>query len=236
METSCGFIAGFVYCFGMVNRVYPEPPEDEGLGWPSACAILYTLGLIPLWHRLNRIEPATKLAEWTKTFQSYGYANPERLAQTLLWLVDAVCVLGFIGAASWLVIHFRRRERWAAFPVLWLSGTMLLFQNLTAHFLIYPSRPHYINMHYVFWILFVLMLIYVAIARPEPAAAREPSEAREGSRLFAAASLAAAVAVLGLVVWLSGYVNNEKTMATANTRWPIWAWPQGPFPGRGTAR
>ena len=41
---------------------------------------------------------------------------------------------------------------------------MLLFQNLTAHYLFYPPRPHYINMHNVFWVMFMLMLVYVAFA------------------------------------------------------------------------
>jgi hypothetical protein len=45
--------------------------------------------------------------------------------------------------------------------------------------------------------------------------------------------VAGTVAALALVVFLAGYVNNDKTMATANTRWPVWAWRDGPFPGRG---
>ena len=43
---------------------------------------------------------------------------------------------------------------------------------------------------------------------------------------------AGAIAALAIVVFLTGYVNNDQTMASANTRWPIWVWTQGPFPGR----
>ena len=232
METSCGFIAGFIYCFGMVGRPYPEPTEDKDIRLVSVYGIIYVLGLIPLWHRLGRIPPATKLPEWTRAFQTYGYSHPEGLAQTILWLVDGVCVLGFVGAAIWLVIHFQQRQGWAVLPVLWLSGTMLLFQNLTAHYLLYPARPKYINMHHVFWILFILMLVYAALARPRAVTLESGAEAENALRFVWVAWLAGAAVILGLVVVLAGHVNNEKTMATANTRWPVWAWPQGPFPGR----
>ncbi len=232
METSCGLIAGFIYCFGMVDRVYPEPPERENVPLVSVYGIIYALGIIPLWHRLNRLSSAATLREWAAALKSYGYSDPERLAQTLLWLVDAVCVLGFIGAAIWLVVHFQKRQRRAAFPVLWLSGTMLLFQNLTTRFLLYPARPGYINMHHVFWILFILMVVYVAAARPKPTAEFEQADAEPASPLPPLGWLAAAIAGLGLVIYLAGHVNNDKTMATANTRWPVWAWPDGPFPGR----
>jgi hypothetical protein len=230
METSCGFIAGFIFCFGMVGRAYPEPPENENIPLASVFGIIFVMGLIPLWHRLNRVPTAAKLADWTKSLQSYGYAHPDSLAQTLLWLVDGVCVLGFVGAAIWMVIHFQRRQGWAVLPVLWLSATMLLFQNLTAQYLLYPARPKYINMHHLFWLLFVLMVVYAAIAQPRPVMAAEETEPCAGPRFLWVAWMASAAVVLGLVIFLAGHVNNEKTMATANTRWPIWAWPQGPFP------
>ena len=67
METSCGFIAGFIYCFGMVGRAYPEPPENENISLASLYGIVYVLGIIPLWHRLDRIHPAAKQAGWAKT-------------------------------------------------------------------------------------------------------------------------------------------------------------------------
>lgn len=230
METSCGFIAGFVYCFGMVDRAYPEPPERENMPLAAAYGIVYVLGLIPLWHRLNRIRPAAKTAEWAAALKSYGYADPERLAGTVLWLIDGVCVLGFVGAAVWAAAHYRRRPRWAVFPVLWLSGTMLLYQNLNALYFFYPSRPKLVNMHNVFWVLFGLMALYALIARPRPAA--EPSDAGPEPPFPWGRWVLGSAAAFALVVILAGRVNGEKTMATANTRWPVWSWSDGPFPGR----
>lgn len=232
METSCGFIAGFVFCFGMVGRSYPEPPDGENIPLVCIYSIIYVLGFIPLWHRLNRISPSTKIPEWAKVFQSYGYADPDGLARTLLSLADGVCLFGFVGAVIWLAIHFRKRETWAVLPVLWLSATMLLFQNLTAHFLLYPPRSKYINMHYIFWVMFILMLIYAVFAQPRPLTVDAGARADQEPRFLWAAWMASAAAALAVVVYLAGHVNNAKTMATANTCWPVWAWPQGPFPGR----
>ena len=45
-----------------------------------------------------------------------------------------------------------------------------------------------------------------------------------GPQLAPLAWLATAIAVLGIVVYVAGFVNNEKTMATATTRWPRWEW------------
>ena len=148
-------------------------------------------------------------------------------------MVDGACVLGFIAAAIWMVIHFQRRQRWAFLPVLWLSGTMLLFQNLTAHYFVYPARPKYINMHHVFWVMFGLMLLYAFFSRPQPVEMAMGSSDVPEPRLAVLGWLAATVAAVGIVIFLASFVNNEKTMATANTRWPVWAWPDGPFPGRG---
>src|SRR5262249_54854591 len=149
----CGSIAGFLYCFGMVDDAYPDPRDGEDIPLASVYGIVYVLGIIPLWHRLTRIPAAAKRSEWAAALRSYGYSDPDQLAATVLRLIDGVCVLGFVGAAIWLVIHFRRRMRWAALPVLWLSGTMVLFQNLNALYFFYPVRPKTINMHNVFWVL-----------------------------------------------------------------------------------
>jgi hypothetical protein len=234
MEVSCGFIGGFIFTFGMVDRADPEPAEDDDLRLPSAFGILYVLGLIPLWHRLNRIVPAAKLPEWTRLLRSYGHAHPDRLAATVLWLIDAVCLLGFLGAGLWALVHYRKSPKWSALPVLWLSAAMLLVQNLNALYVFYPRTPGLVNMHGVFWVMFVLMVVYVAVARPQPSV-RDESEPT-GSRRFVAGWAAGTAVGLAVVILLDGLVNGKTTMKSANTRWPQWSWSNGPFPGRATGR
>lgn len=230
MEVSCGFIGGFLYCFGMVDRDYPEPPEGESMPLNAVYGAIFSLGVVPLLHRLKRITPNEKLTEWAKSLTSYQYDNAESLAQTTLYALDGVCVLGFVGVAIWLVIHFQRRQRWAAFPVLWLSLCMLLFQNLNALYFFYPSDPKRLNMHNLFWIMFGLMCAYALVVRPRPLAEQGTAGAPERFRWWAWTAFSM-VALAG-IVYAAGYVNGEHTMRTASTRWPIWSWTMGPFPGR----
>src|SRR5262249_54675809 len=188
----------------MVDHAYPDPPEDENIPLASAYGILYALGLIPLWHRLNRIQPVdAKLADWAKSLKSYGYSDPEGLARTVLWLIDGVCVLGLVGAAIWMVIHFRRWQRWAVLPVLWLSGTMLLYQNLNALYFFYPHRPNYVNMHNVFWVMFGLMALYAVFARPRPVPVPEDASPEAEPRFSWVGWMTGAVAILAIVVFLA---------------------------------
>lgn len=199
--------------------------------------IVYVLGVIPLWHRLGRIRPAEKIEEWSTLLKGYGYDDPENVANIVLWAIDGVCVLGFIGAAIWLLIYFQRRQGLAMVPVLRLSLTMLLFQNLNALYFFYPHRDKQINMHHVFWIMLGLMMLYAVLARPRPVvepvpadALGKPTEALPEPRFHWAGLLAAAAVCLALIVYAAGYVNGEKTMTSANTRWPVWVWTQGPLP------
>jgi hypothetical protein len=233
MEVSCGFIGGFIYCFGMVHRAYPDPPEKENIALASIFSIVYVLGVIPLWHRLSRIRPEEKIEEWTARLKSFGYLEPDSLAQNVLWLLDGVCLLGFVGAAVWMVIHFCRWQRLAAFPVLWLCLTMLLFQNLNALYFFYPHPPKQFNMHTLFWAFFGLMLAYATVTtiigrRP----AREPASGQSAADapLPWASWLGATLAALAVIILVAGFVNGEATMKSANTRWPQWTWKDGPFP------
>ncbi len=231
MEVSCGLIGGFIYCFGMVHRPYPEPPERENVPLVSIYGIVFVLGVIPLWHRLSRIRVDEKLEEWARQFQSYGYANPTDQADHLLALLNGVCVLGFVGVAVWMVIHFRRWQRLAAFPVLWLSLVMLLFQNLNALYFYYPHRDKQFNMHNVFWVLLGLMALYVigsSFLQLRPTAATEASEAEPPVPWLR--WLASTAVALAAIIVVAGFVNGEHTMKSANTRWPLWSWSDGPFP------
>ncbi len=232
METSCGLIGGFVFAFGMLKFSYPAPPERENVGWTSVLSITFVLGVIPLWHRLTRIRPDEKLAHWANELKGFGYEHPEQLAETVLWSLDAICVLGFVGATLWMLVYFRRWQPLAWLPVIWLSLTMLLFQNANALYFWYPHREKQLNMHTVFWVLFGLMAAYAVtspLLRPKPSAA--DSQAADVPVPWPQWVAIAAACFVGIVL-AAGFVNGEETMRSANTRWPVWSWSEGPFPGK----
>ncbi len=235
MEVSCGLIGGFIFAFGMLKYAYPSPPERENYGWASVLSMIYVLGIIPLWHRLSRINAEEKLTDWANQLRSYGYQQPPELAETILRLLDAVCIMGFAGAAVWMVIDFRRWLSLAWFPVMWLSLTMLLFQNLNALYFFYPHRDKQLNMHNVFWVIFSLMAFYVvatAVARPKPSA--DPATDSPDVPVPWVRWVAATAIAFVAIVFAAGFINGEETMRSANTRWPLWSWNQGPFPGNAT--
>jgi hypothetical protein len=231
MEVSCGLVGGFVFTFGMVDRAYPGPPEERNIRLASCYGILFVLGLIPLWHRVARIVPEEKIQAWTDALGSSGHPDPAGRAVTILPMLDGICVLGFAGAAAWLVIDLRGWARWAALPVLWLSGTMLLFQNTNALYFFTPPRPDSINMHNVFWVIFGLMVCYAAVARPRPAMDADPASADDPKFPWLAWVLGS-LSAFALIILLAGWINGEATMKSAQTRWPVWSSRDGPFPGR----
>lgn len=226
MEVMCGFIGGFIFCWGMVGIRYSDPPENENVPLLSLFAMTYVLGLIPLLHRLLRIDEK-RVDNWTRQLTEYKYQNPDGLSQVLLYSLDALCVAGFVGAVVWAWLHFRRNDRGPALPVLWLSAVMLLFQNTVALFFFYPRQPG-INMHVVFWIMFALMVLYACLARPRPAT--EPGD--DAQQVPWLTWTIGTLAAYCLIVFLAGYTNDKVTMTTAETRFPVWSWRQGLFPGR----
>jgi hypothetical protein len=223
MEVSCGFIGGFVFTYGMLGRRFPDPPTGEGIPLLSVYSAFYVMAIIPLMHRLLRIRPEQKLEQWAKAFESYGYADPAGLSETVLTLIHVVCVVGFLGAGVWLYLYFKDKDRFAAFPILLFSGVMLLIQNLNALYFFYPRRKGSINMHFVFWVIYGLMVLYVVFGKRRPVA--DPDEVAE--RVPWGRWIAGTVAVYVLIIVAAGLVNGEETMASANTRFPIWSWRDG---------
>lgn len=231
MEVSVGLIGGFIFTFGMLGKRAPEPPEGRTFTIASVLGAVYVAGLIPLLHRLTRIEPPKRLEEWTSSLQSYGYLNAGGIAIGTLWATNLLCLAGFGIAAYWLFQWYRGNERWGWYPVLKFSGVMLLFQNLNALFFFYPHQPNQINMHVVFWVLYALMGAYV-IVRWRWAPHSDDSERPEAAdRMNYAAWVGFAVAAYVLIVLCASFVNGPTTMKCANTRWPVWSWNDGPFPG-----
>jgi hypothetical protein len=223
MEVSCGLIGGFIFTFGMLGRKFPEPPSNKNFSWLNICGALYVMALIPLLHRWERIKPEEKLSQWAASLKTYGYENPDALSQTILSAIGLVCLAGLIGAILWLALYFRNQSRWAAFPILFFSGIMLLMQNLNALYFFYPRQPGTINMHFVFWILFSLMILYAIFYKNEEV--HESDEVCENWNLRKWAE--GCVIVFLVILFISHFVNNEKTMASANTRFPIWSWSDG---------
>jgi len=224
MEVSCGLIGGFVFTFGMLGRKFPDPPEQEGYPLLNVYSAFYVMGLIPLMHRLLRIRPEEKLATWAESLRSYGYPAPAGLSDWILTAIHVVCAMGFVGAGVWLWLHFRDKYRFAAFPVLFFSLLMLLIQNLNALYFFYPRQEGTINMHFVFWVIFALMVLYALfVKRPEVTDTDETADRVNWVRWALGA-----VAVYGLIVFFAGFVNGEETMASANTRFPLWSWRDKP--------
>jgi len=107
--------------------------------------------------------------------------------------------------------------------VLFFSGLMLLIQNLNALYLLYPRQKAMINMHSVFWVIYALMILYAVFGkRPDLTDSDEVAESINWRRW-----VGGALVVYLFIIIMSGFVNGEKTMASANTRFPLWSWRDG---------
>jgi hypothetical protein len=89
-------------------------------------------------------------------------------------------------------------------------------------------------MHSVFWVLFGGMVAYVvatSFVRPKPIEDPPLPALDTETPVPWIRWLATSAVAFAAIVFLAGFVNGETTMRSANTRWPIWTWTQGPFPG-----
>jgi hypothetical protein len=76
--------------------------------------------------------------------------------------------------------------------------------------------------------------LYALIARPQPTKQPLAADDAPEPRFHWLGWMAGGFVVLGVVIVAAGFVNGERTMTSANTRWPVWVWTEGPFPGKQT--
>lgn len=227
MEVSCGLIGGFVVAYGMLGMRFRDRATDRPLAVWDVCGAVFVLGIIPLMHLLTRVKDE-KVAEWTANLANSGSSWT---AGGVSGTLQAVVLLGFIGAGLWIYGQAAEKDRWVALPVLWLSFVMLLFQNFRALYFFTPAKESYINMHGVFWLLFLAMAAYVAYREYQEGHTDECDSDEESDHVPWKPWGAIALAGFVIVVLGAGLVNGPTTMKNACTRWPIWEWNQGPFPG-----
>ncbi len=226
METSCGFIGGLVFTFAMLGRKFVDPPKDDWHPLFANLGILYVLAGIPMLHRLNRIDPGRKLEEWAAAASRFGFEETDKFAQGVLDGIHFSCLLGFMGAVVWFLQYHRKSEKPSAFPILLFSLVMILFQNTNALYFLYESRENYVNMHNVFWLLWGLMVLYALFIPRQPIT--DPDSVADQVDIRNALSWAFVVFCFILIG--AGFSNGEETMQSANTRFPLWSWRDGPFP------
>jgi hypothetical protein len=228
MEVGTGFFGGLVFTYSMLGKRIDDPPAAEWQETLSKLSIPFVMAGIPLYHLLTRVDVKKKAAELKTQAQAWGVGDPAEFARQNVEYLRWVCLLAFAGAVVWLYIHARDKFRLSAFPVLFFSAVMLLFQNVNAYYFWYDRKPNTINMHNVFWVLFGLMVLYSAVWSKRDVTDPDAEADRVPWRRWVVGGLVA----YALTVALTGLVNGERSMKSANTRWPIWAWTQGPYTGR----
>jgi hypothetical protein len=229
MEVTCGFVGGGVFTWGMLGLGRFEPDEqtddDNSFRTPNAIGAYYVLVIIPLWHIAART--FEKYPKWAGQLKGNGFPNSDGLAVAIFFSIVVLGSIAAIVGAAWAIACLRGR-RWPMwFPVVFLSFTMLLYQNFMAHTFWTPLRLKYVDMHFVLMILFASLCIYAAVVKPTPIA----NSAKPMPLRWIVVGTGISFA---LIIALASRTNGDLTMKSANTRWPQWTWSSGPFPGRVT--
>ena len=225
MEVGTGFFGGLVFAYTMLGKEAPGEPEGKGFSILSAAGAIYVMFLIPLLHRLAQFGP-DKIKGWTTELAGYGYSNPGKVIHFTLGSLSALCVVGLLLSIVWIVLWQREVELWPSVPALAFSLIMLLVQNLGALFLFYPHRNG-VNMHIVFWVMFGLMALHAVFVRHDDITDTDDVANESHWPWWLLGSAGAFVFIL----FMAQFVNDKLTMTNANTRFPVWSWNQGPFPG-----
>lgn len=237
METTCGFIGGLVVAFGLLGRRLDDMPEERGWRSVSVLGVFYIMAFIPLLHRLTRITLEGRPKTWSGILNSRGIADPQAVSaaiDTMLWGIDAICVVGFLFAGVWLALWRQDRQRWAAFPILAFNLLMLTFLSLDVFYLHELRQPqaNSVNMHTVFWTMYGLLAVFALLfetvwPRRDVVEVDEVTERIPWRRW-----LGATAGTFVTIVACASLTNGPLTMTNAQMRWPVWSSRDGSPPGR----
>lgn len=229
-EVMVGFFGAFSFTYGMLGYDYPDPPQEEPktFSFVSLASILFVMVGIPFRHRLRKLNTEIRLEEWTRAFTGYGYETPDEMAQFILTLLNLVCVFAVIGAGLWIVIQQKQLWRFRAFPIFYFILLMIMYQKFHSHYFWYPRNGWTPNMHDAYWLMFAVMAVTAYLSR-EPSTVRTDTEL---NKLPWVRWIVSTVVIYVLVLAAAGlWVNKDgKNMNSANTRFPVWYWGDGPFP------
>ncbi|GMW01778.1 MAG: hypothetical protein AMXMBFR84_29150 [Candidatus Hydrogenedentota bacterium] len=227
MEISVGLVGGFVFTFGMLGITFPDRSSKANLSpWQAACSI-FVLALIPVFHRITRVNE-DRIADWNKNLLEYGSSWT---ASTVVNALSFIAALGVVCSLVWLYLQWSGKDRAAWFPVLALLLVMTLFQNIFALYYFYPGKPSFFDTNHLYWVIFLAMAGYVTWREMNEGHSDDgdPADTVEPTAWLPILGIAAA----GLVIAILGcaLANGSDTMKNAETRWPLWSWRDGPFPG-----
>lgn len=228
MEVSCGFIGGLVFTFGMLGRRFEPLPPTRQHSYLAFLAAFFVVTVIPLNHVLSR--DMERRVDWADRLVDYGLRNPTATASNIYFAMLGLVLVAGLVTLLWFYLWRRDAWRWGALPVMALCLFLLIIQNLNALRFWYPPRENFINMHNVIVGMYVLMLVYVVWNAFRHAPAPVADDTATELVPWARWALTAA-GVFVLILLSAAIVNGEETMASANTRWPLWNWRDGPFPG-----
>jgi hypothetical protein len=231
-EVTVGFLGGFTFTFGMLGHDFPEPPQEDrkSNSFLSVFGILFVMVGIPFRHRFRLLRPDSRLDDWTQTFARYGHESPEAGAEFIVTLLDFVLVFAVVGAVLWLIVHHRQLWKFRGLPIFYFTFLMVMYQKFHSHYFWYPRAKWVPNMHDAYWAMFALMVVTAFFCR-KPYARKTDEEMVK----LPWVRLAVGTAMIYILVLAAAglWVNKDgKTMGAANTRFPVWSWSEGPFPGR----
>jgi len=227
MEIGTGFFGGFVFAYAMLGKEVKAFAEKRLFSVLSYVSIIGVMAGLPILHRLRRVTPASLLNDVTLTFAGKPDINPAAFSANLMTALYVILGLSVLGAVLWAMLHKKDQFSWSAFPSLALMGLMLLVDNIKSLFPFTPAGQGSFRVEATFWFFYLLMIFIAVRLKPGLQTVQISTWNKE---IHWKKVMLWALGVYIFMIIAAGFINGPKTMTSANTRWPIWSWHDGPAP------